>query len=394
MDPADIRYLIEGELPLPVGWSCREKPQRELDYKYGWKSYFSDNLSHDFRDGLPTIPQLFGWARRGSLAKEEGGMSALAFPFSGGGFGSVRKVDPKATRRYQNRIVRRLTRSENSELRRLANRIGNTFRGYSIKNSNTLSSYILTEDQVLQQPTLEPPALRGNPAFWSERKVSWLPIHDQAVKELERDTDASSFISEFRHLTGLDESLMPKEWLFVGLREPYAGELIIPRKMRSAHRVHVNSFACTSRERQVRLSSNFVSFCGCRCTSSSIRLDRLEAVRLIAAFLISSFGQLQFETKGYNREGCLSLELHHLEKVHVIDPRSLTQNERSRVLVAFDKLPYPVMTDRLSGELNERNALDEVWADVLCRQRKGWIKSELLAEVHGAVDEYLMAREP
>jgi hypothetical protein len=394
IDSADVRRVIEGVEPLPTGWSCREKLQRELDHRNGWKNHFADGLSHEFRAGLPALPELFEWGRRGSLAKEEGGMSAIAFPFDCRTFGSLREADPQPTRRYQNRIVRTLTRAENSDLQQLARRIDDTFRGYAINNSGTLTGYTLTEAQVLQQPTIEPPTLRGHRAYWSDRRVPWQPVHDRAVAELEADDAARSFISEFRRLTGLDDNLMPDEWLFVGLREPYAGELIIPRKMRRAHRVHVNPFACTAGNRQVRLSSNFVSFYRCRAIDSDSGLHRLEAIRLIAAFMISSFGHLQFETKGYNREGCLSVELHHLQQIHVIDPRILTHDERTRVLAAFDALPYPVPTNRLSRELPERNALDKIWADVICRQHEGWVGGDLLDEVHAVLDEYILAREP
>lgn len=394
VEPTDVRRIIEGGGPVPTGWSCREKPQRELEHRYGWKNYFADELLHEFRNGLPKLPELFEFGRRGSLAKEEGGMSALAFPFDCRTFGSVREADPRAIRRYQNRIVRKLTSSENSNLLQLARLIGDSFRGYAINNSDTLTSYMLTEAQVMLQPTIEPPVLRGNPAYWSDRKVPWLSVHDRAVAELEADTAMNSFISAFRCLTGLNDSLMPDEWLFVGLKEPYAGELIIPRKMRSAHRVHVNPFACTGGDRQVRLSSNFVSFCRCRATNADSELGRLEAVQVIAAFLTSSFGQLQFEMKGYNREGCLSVELHHLEQVRVIDPRILTRSERNRILAAYDALPYPVSASMLSVELPERNALDEIWAEVLCRQNERWVRSDLLAEVHAVLDEYLLARQP
>lgn len=394
VEPTDVRRIIEGGGPAPTGWSCREKPQRELEHKSGWKNYFADELFHEFRNDLPTLPELFEWGRRGSLAKEEGGMSALAFPFDCRTFGSVREADPRATRRYQNRIVRRLTNTENSDLLQLARLIGDSFRGYAINNSDTLTSYMLTEDQVLLQPTIEPPVLRGNTAYWSDRKVAWRTVHERAVAELEADAAMHSFISAFRLLTRLDDRLMPDEWLFVGLKEPYAGELIIPRKMRSAHRVHVNPFACAGGDRQVRLSSNFVSFCRCRATDERSGLGRLEAVRVIAAFLTSSFGQLQFEMKGYNREGCLSVELHHLEQVQVIDPRSLTRSERNRLLAAYDALPYPVPVSVLSAELPERNVLDEILAEVLCRQNEEWVRSDLLAEVHAILDEYLLSRKP
>jgi hypothetical protein len=115
---------------------------------------------------------------------------------------------------------------------------------------------------------------------------------------------------------------------------------------------------------------------------------------LVAAFLVSSFGHLQFELHGYNREGCLSVELHHLEQIRVVDPRSMTEDERQGVLEAFEALPYPVPATSLSCELAERNALDDRIAEVLCRLNGGWSPDELVAEVHALLDDYLIARKP
>jgi hypothetical protein len=394
VDLASVQRFFAGLEPLPAGWTCREILQSELDPVCGWKNSFADVLSHDYLQGLPFIPELFQNGRRGSLAKEEGGMSALAFPFDCRSFGSLREAHPRPQRRYQNQIIRKLTNAENAQLQQLAGDIDISFRGYAINNSHVLNSYILTVPQVQQQQTIEPPAIRGHNEFWSDRKVSWQPFHEQAIAEMEASETVSVFISQFRRLTGLDETLMPNEWLFVGLREPYAGDLIIPRKMRSAHRVHVNPFACNSETRQIRLSSNFISFSNCIALDADSNLNRIDAVRLIASFLVSSFGQLQFETIGYNREGCLSVELHHLERIHIFDPRLLTQGQRTSILSAFDALPYPVSSELLSSELLERNVLDNAWADALCCQHEGWIREDLLTEVHSVLDEFIFARKP
>jgi len=389
----DASALMDGKAEAPAGWTCNEKKQKDLDHRVGWKNHFSDELICDYREGLPGLPALFRYARRGSLAKEEGGMSAIAFPFSSRSFGHVRERDPDATRRYQNKRVRKLTQQENAELRGLADAIGDDFRGFSVNNPDVLEDYTLTEHQLTKQPTLEPPILRQVTEFWSERKSRWLHEHDQALEQVRSDPAVRDFIDTFRRITALDQSLMPDDWLFVGLREPYAGELIVPRKTRVAHRVYINPFACGG-TRQVRLSSNFVSYVDCTATDPASGLDRLTAARIIAAFLVSSFGQLQFEMEGYNREGLLSVEEHHLVNVRVPDPRTFTVEEREQILRAFDALPYPVPTDRLSSELHERNALDEIFASVFCSRHEEWTTEDLVSEVHQLLDEYVLARSP
>ncbi|MFC1499112.1 BpuSI family type II restriction endonuclease [Verrucomicrobiota bacterium] len=391
VNPEEVVRLIAGEENVPVGWTCKEMQQGNLDHRLGWKNAFSDELLLDYRTGLPALPSMFQYARRGSLAKEEGGMSALAFPFSSQSFGYLREENTEATRRYQNIRLRPLTADENRELGNLASIVDDQFHGYAINNSDILNDYILTEAQVLQQPTLEPPAIRSLPDFWSQRKTGWLQAHSDALAEISANAPAQAFIEGFRRITGLERTFMPDEWLFVGMKEPYAGELVIPRKMRAAHRVYLNPFACTQ-GRQVRLSSNFVSYAECTSIDPNSNLDRLTATRLIAAFLVSSFGQLQFEMKGYNREGCLSLELHHLEEVCVLDPRNIPEEHRERILETFAALPYPIPADRLSHELPERNVLDEAIAASICLGHDNWSERELLVQVHTLLDEYLVAR--
>ncbi|MGV8127407.1 MAG: hypothetical protein ACP5PV_09390 [Methanothrix sp.] len=190
-------------------------------------------------------------------------MSALAFPFSNRIFGCHRQPDPEASRRYQNIRDSRMTRDENQMLQDLAKEIPLSFRGYAINNPNELESYEIQVDQLLKQPTIEPPSLRGLSIFWSNRRSEWSEEHRTALNELYAERPIYRFIEEFRRITGLTPDLMPEESLWMGLREPYAGELIIPRKSRAGHRVHVNPYACAESNRQVRLSSNFISLSNC-----------------------------------------------------------------------------------------------------------------------------------
>jgi hypothetical protein len=394
VDPAQVARAFDGAEEWPALWTCREVPQKDLDASGGWKSHFRPRLAWDYQADQVPLPGLFEHVRRGSLAKEEGGMGALAFPFSRGTFGHKRSADPEASRRYQNVRGAALSRQENQRLQALATRVPAPFRGYAINNPDVLEHYELNETDVLAQPTLEPPALRELEDFIADRRMPWTPQHEAAVAQMLAEPAVRDFIAAFREVTGLDEELMPDEHLFVGLREPYAGELIVPRKLRRGHRVHINPFAFDPPGRQVRLSSNFLSYSGCKAFDAAAGLDRATAVRLIAAFLVSSFGQLQFEMKGYNREGLLSVEEEHLAQVVVPDPRDIPAENRRVILDALSRLPFPVPTDRLSDSQPERNALDRTFAAVLCARHPDWTEDGLLAEVHRTLNEYLAARRP
>lgn len=398
------RAYHEGA-PWPLDWSERSVEQGELDPRTGWKARFTPDLVHDYRPALPKLAELFESSRRGSLNKEEGGVGVLEFPFGLESFGHRRdKVTGDrggARRPYQTAKGEKLSRAADAELRALAAAIPDEFRGWAVKNSDEVEHFVLRESDVTRNPTLEPPALRAAPPLEDRSKrAPWSPTHDAAVDELAEHPATRAFLDGIARHANLTEEVLPRHELWVALREPPAGELIIPRKTRSGHRVHVNPFAAGARQpvtgRTVKLSSNFVSYSGCKCAPDGA--DSLEATKLIAAFLVSSFGQLQFEMLGYNREGLLSLECEgQLNEVRVLDPRSLSASARAQVHEAFARVSAPVATDRLSSSQPERNALDAVFAGELVRTLEplaGVSPAELVREVHERLDEWLTARQP
>lgn len=394
VDPAAARRGIFDAGPVPAGWSVRTVRQADLRADQGWKKHFDPSLRFDYAAGLPPLPSLFEFGRRGSLAKEEGGMSALAFPFSRRSFGHLRRARPGSTRRYQNQKVRALTNAENQRLTALARAVPDSFRGYALENPDVVSGYVLTTGDVRHQQTIEPPSLRGDSMFEGRRRSPWSATHATALSELEGQPATAAFLREFRRVTGLTSTLMPPEDLLIGLREPAAGQLIIPRKMRSGHKVLVNPFPEVPGGRQVRLSSNFLSYSNPTSVDAGGDLDSLTAVRLIAAFLLSSYGQLQFEMYGANREGLLAVEDHHLAQVRVLDPRTVSRTHRREIIAAFDGLPFPISSDRLSSGQPERNTLDSAIAAALSDIYPALRVQDSLDEVHDLLDEYLLARQP
>ena len=395
VDANEVGNALAGRAEWPSGWRVKRVPQADLTPQDGWKRHFGSALEHEFLADLVPLPGLFEHSRRGSLRKEEGGVSSLDFPFSHKTYGSKRKAPTgRHPRRFETRKGALLSKSENETLHALAKAIPRTFRGFGVEHAENLDSFRITSSELLKEPILEPPSLRALGFVGGSRRAIWGPAHIRALKEIEGNPKTRSFIRAFRQITGLTKRLMPDAALFVSLREPTAGELIIPRKFRAGHKVHINPFAFEARGRQVRTSSNVRSFSNCIAIDDARGLDRPLATRLVAAFLISSFGQLQFEMLGYNREGCLCLELHQQDLLKVLDPRAIPVEARKRVLDALASIPCPIPSDRLSDELPSRNALDRVFAEVLCSMHADWDVNGLLAEVHAALDDYVQARRP
>ena len=319
----DLSRAFHDEGSWPLGWSCLHKRQAELDARSGWKVYFVNKLSNEYRyDCWPALPDLFTNVRRGSLQKEEGGLKVFTFPFTLTQFGPRRSALPRG-RTFQTAKGGPITKQENTELRDLAAQISDEFRGYALQNADDASRYELGYTDVTRKQCIEPPSLRTPGArvhFKSNTRSPWTFYHSQALIEMESDRQVGAYLNAVSRIIGLNEHVLPKESLWVDLREPYAGELIIPRKTRGGHKVHVNNFSLEDLDRQVRVSSNFLSFSGCNASSHDNGLNSRQAVQLIAAFLLSSFGQLQFEYQGVNREGLLSMEEESFEKVKIFHP--------------------------------------------------------------------------
>jgi hypothetical protein len=372
--PQDISSALSNDVLPDSTVTSRLALQSELKAEEGWKGFFGNPLTRDYIARLTPLDSFFAFSRRGSLQKEEGGMSPLGFPWSNKTYGRGMNGKP-------------LLVKENALLHELAQRIPSRFKGLAIKNSDTPRNYVLTLDDVTQEPTLEMPWQRGRAEFRVPEKVDMILDSDRTLGTLSSESHVRKFIRRFRKLKGLQD--MSRSDLWVGLREPVAGELIIPRKQRKGHRVFVNPFALDPDRRQVRVSSNFICYSGIVPMEG---LTPIDATKIIAAFLVSSFGQIQFEILGANREGCLSVEKHHLARVRTLDPRSMSREECKSVIEAFSKLPFPVPTDRRPADLLERSRIDRLIAEVICRLCS-WDVEELLLEVHNTLYEYLEARQ-
>lgn len=367
---------------VPHGWTVQRRLQTDLT-SGSWKKHFSASLSNEFRQTpLVKLPTLFGRVRRGSLAKEGGGIAVFEFP-ERTQYGPKRSKKPNGNA-FQTLSGAKLSSSENEELRELASKFPDQFRGYAINKADRIGSYELTTSDVCRDWTIETPLQRSQHLaadYFSERRRRWDGQLEQAVQSLRNDAATGLYVDRIAQLVGLDESVLPPQQLWNSLREPFAGELVIPRKQRVGHRVHLNKFAFDPTGRQVRLSSNFLSYGGCLAEDSNIGLNCETSVVLIAAWLMSSFGHLQFETEANNREGARSLEQHHLENVWVLNPRHISPSGRDQIKVAFSALPFPVRTDVRPELQNELVALDRLFAKELVRMKVCSDGDALLLEV-------------
>lgn len=392
-----ISDAVRGNTSFPPDWRVNPVPQSHLD-SGSWKESFSKALTNEFRDpSWPNLDALFTYSRSGRLEREGGGIEVYDFPFKRTSYGPKRRAAPAPRGRYVTLKSRDLTSLEEETLCKAAESLPRRFRGYAIKNSDCLNSYKLSKSDVMHDMTLETPMQRSpkmRQTYFSGKRRKWDKWLDKAVAQIKADPGASNYVDLVKHVIGLDNTVLSNEELWSVLREPYAGELVIPRKLRVGHRVHINPFAYDQTGRQVRLSSNFFSYGGCIAVDPATGLDRQTAVELISAFLMSSFGQLQFELEAYNREGARSIEGHQLSRIKIFDPRWIRPANRGKILSAAARLPYPVPTDRPPYAQPELMALDELFADEIVHTTPSLNPAELINEVQQMLFDWLEVRQP
>ncbi len=395
-DFKSVAAALRSGSSYPLGWQVNKVEQGALNDE-SWQQYFSRALIEDFRISLPKLHDLFSITRSGRPDREGGGTEIYALPFHRTQYGPRRKAKGGRRNRYQTIKNGELTATENAQLRSAADKIPDHLRGYALVNSDNLSGYQITVsdvsiDQTFETPIQRTPAVQAS--YFSGSRRKWDSTLETAVNEIKTDQYGGTYISLIERLVGLNETVLSRPELWHVLQEPYAGELIIPRKLRAGHRVHINPFAYNPLGRQIRISSNFFHYYDCTAIDATSGLTRQMAVELIFAFLMSSFGQLQFEMEAYNREGARSIEQHQLNNISVLDPRWIRPLNRARILAAVRLLPYPVPTDRDPRTQSQLQALDRLIAEELHYRTPTLDMTAMLDEVWQTLAEWLEARRP
>lgn len=396
VDFNSVADALHGTGKYPNNWSVNKVDQSALTGE-SWQSFFSTEIQQDFRSSLSGLDDMFEYSRRGSLAKEGGGIAVYEFPFSRKDYGPQRFAKPLPRSNFQTGKGRDLTSAENLMIRESAESLDQEFRGYAIQNADQPNSYVLQINDVTRDQTLETPIQRTPSAmdgYRGERRRGWDAFLDSAVDEIKNNKSSQSYTNLIEKHVGLKPDVLTKPEIWNVLREPYAGELIIPRKVRVGHRVHINPFAYELTGRQVRLSSNFFSYSNCIALDETSGLDRRVSVELITAFLLSSFGQVQFEMEAYNREGARSIEQHQLRKIKVLDPRKIRLDKRALILSAAAELPYPAPTDCDPRTQPKLILLDKLFAAELAYNNSNLDEDLMLDEVWQLLSEWLEARRP
>lgn len=135
-------------------------------------------------------------------------------------------------------------------------------------------------------------------------------------------------------------------------------EIIIPRGDRAKHSVYYYPADAGS----ALISTNFFALSG---YISRNNRDKNISIQFIAAFLLSTFGQIQFEIHGNSQEGSRKIEKRNIEMLKVLDPDTLSDSQIQAVLDSYNRLDA-LDKDILGTEhVNLREDLDSVISEII-----------------------------
>lgn len=151
-------------------------------------------------------------------------------------------------------------------------------------------------------------------------------------------------------------------------------DIIVPRGDRKKHTV----FYYPENTIPTLLSTNFFALIGYHSDS---RFSKEKSIKFISAFLISSFGQIQFEIHGNSQEGSRKIEKRNIEKILVPDPGSLSKYQLDKVLEAYHSLDAMNIDILGIEEINLRDELDSAIAEIMFMENNlGFEKTSIFKE--------------
>lgn len=194
--------------------------------------------------------------------------------------------------------------------------IEDEFIGYGLKNNRVNRKFILTEQSLSIEKALHPPSR----------------YDDNSTNGLNSCFGEFSGIADYY---GYCESKFGRtKWKKIVneiFNSKVIPQLIIPRADRIKHIVY-----CNPLELQTVISTNFVYFCDFNSLNETIS-EEIQ-LKFITAFLLSSFGQIQFELAANDQEGLRKLEMHHMESFKIIDVRQLNSDQIQKTVDELEAL--------------------------------------------------------
>jgi type I restriction-modification system DNA methylase subunit len=309
LNPDNLKAILALNADaITASYKLKVVPRNTLVASENWKQYLNDKNYDDFLNlnCLVNIEHHFDDVSRGGA--EASGASTIIFP-----------TFDNAANHYFGFGKRLTTAQQNSGAvrTRIDFPVGlNAYVSYGIQNNFQLRNYILTVNDIELDKAFHFPAKADR------NEANALPVALQANQDLNDLFD--DCVAEF----GL------AKWVTIinaAFRNTINPKIIIPRADRTKHCVYYNPY-----NHNLTLSTNFF-YCNDLKNQNANATDD-EQYKFITAFLLSAFGQIQFELNANNQEGLRKLEGFQIKRFKVPDLSQFSQVEIATVVAEFDAL--------------------------------------------------------
>ncbi len=310
LNPDNLKTILALNTDtLTAGFKLRVVPRNTLIATDNWRQYLNDNKYDNFSNlnCLVNIEHHFEKVNRGN--SENDGGAKLIYPSvdlaSSSYFGNGSKPN-------ENRID-------------IPNSLNN-YIGYGIKNNDVRRKYIFETSDLEYDLAFHFPGKADNSS------------NNLIPSALAADLDLNNFYTTCNADFG---NLKWKRIINNSVNHTYSPKIIIPRADRTKHCVYFNPL-----NSNFTLSTNFF-YCDDLKNRNPNATDE-EQYKFITAFLLSAFGQIQFELNANNQEGLRKLEGFQIKKFRIPDLIQFTQVEILSVVAAFESLN--VTNSEFSGD--------------------------------------------
>lgn len=312
----DLKRIIEDKNNIVnEKYSIVNIQRKELDSKSNWRLYLIDpgNKFDKFSqiEGMKPIGNFFDNIIRGKA--DNAGGSSFIYPYS-----------------------------NNNVFKNLVDKIEDKYLSQGLqrnKLSNGRRKFVLTEKCLLSSMGLK--------------------ITEEILQDINNfDSSLETGISQY--LNAIRSNLGDKKFKAIMtnvLKSQMKAEIVIPRGDRVKHSVYYYPES----EKSALFSTNFFVLNGYKHKSN----NRDKSIKFIAAFLLSSFGQIQFEIHSNSQEGSRKIEKRNIEKFHIPDPNILSEDEIMKTIKAYGELDSLDLDFLGIEENNPRNKLDFSIAEIL-----------------------------
>lgn len=300
LNPDNLKTILALNTDTTTaGFKLRVVPRNTLIATDNWRQYLNDDKYDNFSKlkCLVNIAHHFEKVNRGN--SENDGGAKLIYPTkdlaSNSYFGNGSKPN-------ENRID-------------IPNSLNN-YIGYGIKNNDIRRNYIFEVSDLEYDLAFHFPGKADNSS------------NNLIPTALAGSLDLNNFYNTCNTDFG---NLKWKRIINNSVNHTYSPKIIIPRADRIKHCVYFNPL-----NSNFTLSTNFF-YCDDLKNRNPNATDE-EQYKFITAFLLSAFGQIQFELNANNQEGLRKLDGFQIKKFRIPDLTQFTQAEILSVVAVFESL--------------------------------------------------------